>query len=73
MKSYQRDRQEGGELLKRFEDRSAQPPSAIEVAGDFIRKKSTVETETEWQRQIKNKKSEEYYKNIKEVTYFLIL
>ena len=71
LKIYQKDRQEGGgELLKRFEDRSAQPASAVEVAGDFIRKKSTLETETEWQKQVKNKKSDDYYKNIKEVSKF---
>ena len=30
-------------------------------------KKSTLELETEWQKQVKNKKSDEYYKNLKEV------
>lgn len=64
LKTYQRDRQDGGELQKRFDDRGNQVPGD---AGDLIRKKSVMETETEWQRQVKNKKSDDYYKNLKEV------
>lgn len=67
LKTYQRDRQEAesGELHKRFDDRVQQ--QSID-AGDLIRRKSQTETETEWQKQVKNKKSDDYYKNIKEVS-----
>ena len=67
LKTYQRDRQEAesGELHKRFDDRVQQQPID---AGDLIRRKSQTETETEWQKQVKNKKSDDYYKNIKEVS-----
>ena len=64
LKTYQKDRQDGGELQRRFDDRGATQPTD---AGDLIRKKSTLEVETEWQKQVKNKKSDEYYKNLKEV------
>lgn len=65
LKTYQRDRQEGGELYRRFEDRDRQQQS--EAGETLIRKKSQLETETEWQRQVRSKKGDDYYKNLKEV------
>ena len=66
LKTYQRDRQEGGELYRRFEDRDRQQQS--EAGEMLIRKKSQLETETEWQKQVRSKKGDEYYKNLKEVS-----
>lgn len=75
LKSYQRDRQESesGELHKRFDDRVQQLQQQSIDAGDLIRRKSQAEAETEWQKQVKNKKGDDYYKNIKEVTTQYIL
>ena len=55
-------------MQKRFDDRGQQVPGD---AGDLIRKKSVAETETEWQRQVKNKKNDDYYKNLKEVIFII--
>ena len=63
LKGYQRERQ--GELLRRFDERQA--TSTNVEATDLIRKKSIQETETEWQQQVRKKKSEDYYKSLKEV------
>ena len=65
LKTYQKDRQDGGELQRRFEDPSRQAQS--DNAAEFFTKKSVVETETEWQRQVKNKKNDDYYKILKQV------
>lgn len=67
LKTYQKDRQEGGELIKRFEERGVQQQQSVELSAEHLRKKSSSEQETEWQRQVKSKKGEDYYKNLKEV------
>lgn len=68
LKNYQQDRH--SELQRRFDDR--QTTTSIE-ATEMLRKKSAQEMETEWQKQVKTKKNEEYYKSLKEVDTFLLI
>lgn len=63
LKGYQQVRQ--GELQRRFDERQTTAGSV--EATDLIRRKEVQETETEWQQQVKKKKNDEYYKNLKEV------
>jgi len=62
LKSYQQDRH--SELQRRFDDRQS---TANVEASDLLRKKTSQELETEWQKQVKTKKNDDYYKSLKEL------
>lgn len=67
LEHYQIERQET-ELEKVFEERHAQAEQR-DVSAELIKKKDIKETEPEWTQSVKNKRGEEYYSKLREVSF----
>lgn len=65
---YQKDRKET-ELEKTFEDRRQQlsEQGGIKINEHFIKQKQEAKEAPEWQTTVKQKKTNEYYKNLQEL------
>lgn len=68
MAVYQKDRQET-ELEKTFEDRRQYlaEQGGVKVADHFIKQKQDVKDVPEWQKTVKQKKTDDYYNKLQEL------
>lgn len=65
---YQKERQEGTELEKTFEERKVHMKQQEGVKlSEHMKSKIQKQQDTEWQRAVKTKKNEEYYNKLAEL------